>query len=42
MLWDIDALRAQWEQRGTDPMVAIAYGPGEDVQKHTHAAADAR
>jgi hypothetical protein len=38
MLWDIDALRAQWTQRGTDPRVAITYGPGEDVQKHTHSA----
>ena len=42
MLWDIDALRAQWEGRETDPMVAVTYGPGEDVQKHTHAAADVR
>jgi acetone carboxylase, gamma subunit len=40
MLWDVDALRAQWAERGTDPMTAIAYGPGDDVALHTHAVTD--
>jgi hypothetical protein len=35
MVWDIDALRKQWEKRGTDPEAVFAYGPGEDAQKYT-------
>ncbi len=42
MEWDIDALRAQWLERGTDPEQVITYGPGQDAEgefegrRHTH------
>jgi acetone carboxylase gamma subunit len=35
MLWDIPALRKQWEERGVDPEAVFNYGPGEDAQKYT-------
>ena len=35
MEWDIDAIRAQWLERGVDPETVITYGPGEDVQQQT-------
>lgn len=31
MIWDIDALRAQWEERGTNPEEVVDYGPGENA-----------
>jgi acetone carboxylase gamma subunit len=31
MMWDIDALRKQWTERGTRPESVINYGPGEDA-----------
>lgn len=34
MVWDLESLRRQWEARGADTLQAIAYGPGEDVQRH--------
>lgn len=37
VLIDVDALRRQWEERGTDPEEAHNYGPGEDAQKYTAA-----
>lgn len=31
MIWDIDALRAQWEERGVNPEEVVDYGPGENA-----------
>ncbi|EMR00400.1 acetone carboxylase subunit gamma [Paeniglutamicibacter gangotriensis] len=31
MIWDIDALRTQWEERGEDPELVVDYGPGENA-----------
>ena len=42
MLWDVDALRAQWQERGIDPVASLTYGPGADVQRHRRSDADAR
>jgi acetone carboxylase, gamma subunit len=36
MVWDIDSLRAQWAERGTDPEEVIDYGPDVDVDRHGH------
>jgi len=38
LVWDVDSLRQRWLERGDDPLTAITYGPGEDVQRHTHTA----
>ena len=35
MVFDIDALRRQWQERGVDPEAVFNYGPGEDAQKYT-------
>ncbi|ATQ28976.1 acetone carboxylase subunit gamma [Rhodococcus ruber] len=42
MEWDVDALRAQWLERGTDPGQVVTYGPGQDAEgefegrRHNH------
>jgi len=37
MVWDVDALRRQWRERGVDAEEVFNYGPGEDAQKYTAA-----
>jgi len=35
LVFDVDALRKQWQARGIDATEAANYGPGSDAQKYT-------